>query len=132
MFGLPVISTKYKCTDDVTDLALTISRTTTAGEFQVVSILLILVVTIYFCHSLIRLCMLAFKSPSRSNSRPLAHLVRYDGHARPEQRRRLFTENMETGGYSSCRGDEEKDLERPPPVYGIWRNSVVSRTSVRL
>lgn len=119
-----------KFADYVTDLALTISGTAKKKEFQVPSILLILVITIYFCHSLIRLGMLAFKSPRIPILRFVARHVRDDEHSiRPGQRRGMFEENVELQGYSNGGGDKEKVLAPPPPVYGLWRGSVVSGTS---
>ncbi|KAA6416141.1 MAG: hypothetical protein FRX48_00860 [Lasallia pustulata] len=114
--GLALILTTY--------LALTISHTATGKAFQVMSILLILIITIYFCHSLIRLCMLAFMSPSKPKSGWVAYPVREDGHPQPGPHSWVLTENVEHEEYSNDEGDEEEDLAPPPPVYGLWRGSV--------
>ena len=95
-------------------------------------ILLILGVTIYFCHSLIRLCMLASTLPRGGRSRHVTNPAGENGYSGTEQRTRAFAEDEEMEGHLEDGRDEEKDLPPPPPVYGLWRGSVVSKTSLRL
>jgi len=79
-------------------------------------ILIILVATMFFCHSLIRLCIEATR-PLRSTSSNLQRIpsvVGPGGYAVPRQPIRINIQNPEA----------VEGLKEPPPVYGLWRCSV--------
>ena len=95
--------------------------------------MLILLITIIFCHYLVRLCMLTL--------RPKGHLDREADHilsqsqtgsiARPRQPIRVILARDEELGLHSDMAilvEEDKDIAvpppPPPPAYGIWRYSV--------
>ncbi|KAI0008089.1 hypothetical protein F4779DRAFT_466424 [Xylariaceae sp. FL0662B] len=102
-------------------LALSITKNINGSEFTVLLILIILFATIFFCHGLIRICMLVIKPPNEE-----------------EEHRLSMPERMEPGGYAVPRRpirvilahDEEaagieSDLDKlQPPAYGLWRESV--------
>lgn len=87
-------------------------------------IIVLLFVTIFFCHSLIRLCMLVAKARKR------AQMVER-GQAAPEM--------VGAGGYTVPRepipvvlardeevaGIQSEATKTGPPAYGVWRESVV-------
>ncbi|KAF2458317.1 hypothetical protein BDY21DRAFT_284273, partial [Lineolata rhizophorae] len=105
-------------------------------ELHVLFILVILCTTIIFCHSLIRLCMLAIRPQSaladEENQQPRipsmtgpegfhpirpirVHLARDEEIANGEDDEGAAREGAETA---------EKGLMAPPPAYGLWRSSV--------
>ncbi len=110
------------------DLALSITKNINSNEFTVLLILVILFATIFFCHGLIRICMLIVRPPNEED----------------EERARL-PQLMEPGGYAVprrpihvilARDEEEEGAESDanklqPPAYGLWRESVV-RTNPHL
>ncbi|KAF2677591.1 hypothetical protein K458DRAFT_319412 [Lentithecium fluviatile CBS 122367] len=111
-------------------LALALSRKDLGQEVHVLFIMIVLGTTIFFCHSLIRLCMLILHPPSEDASRPYIpsmtgpegfHPVRpIQVHlARDEE---LSDEEDEIEGDGDNRVKEKVTL--PPPAYGLWRSSV--------
>ncbi|KAI5843994.1 hypothetical protein DFP73DRAFT_595016 [Morchella snyderi] len=93
-------------------------------EWHVLLILIILIATMFFCHALVRLCILA-TNPARLQRRPSQNLSRIpsvsgpDGYANPREPIRIQTTfDQDVDGV-------EPDLTKlPPPVYGLWRCSV--------
>ncbi|KAI1079742.1 hypothetical protein F5B20DRAFT_151025 [Whalleya microplaca] len=102
-------------------LALSITKNINNSEFTVLLILIILFATIFFCHGLIRICMLLVRPPSED-----------------EEHRLHMPQRMEPGGYAIprrpirvvlARDEEAAGMESElnklqPPAYGLWRESV--------
>ncbi|KAM0797849.1 hypothetical protein BDR22DRAFT_891896 [Usnea florida] len=115
-----------------TYLALAISESFRGATFHGVFIFFIIVLTIFFCHYLIRLCMLAFQPRIRfarkCQSPPNAG--EDAGFAQPrEPIPVVLARDEELGLHNDNNGgveDEDADevLPPPPPAYGLWRNSV--------
>ncbi|CUS12085.1 unnamed protein product [Tuber aestivum] len=85
-------------------------------EWHVLLILTILVATMFFCHALIRLCIMAtnprrFQRLSRNFTR-IPSVAGPSGYANPREPIRIHTPH----GADSTKS--------PPPVYGLWRCSV--------
>ncbi|KAI9771170.1 MAG: hypothetical protein M1840_002521 [Geoglossum simile] len=100
-------------------LGLALSGRKLGQEFHIIFILIILVLTIYFCHSLIRLCMIAMRigtgqcaSRIRSPMGP-AHI------ANPREPIRVVLAHDE-----EATGLESEATLIPPPAYGNWRYTV--------
>lgn len=91
-------------------------------------ILVILCTTIFFCHSLIRLCMLALRPPS-----DLPHIPSMTGPdgfkpIRPIRVHLARDEEAAVGDEVADPESPEPEKEKvtmPPPAYGLWRSSVV-------
>ncbi|MCJ1287259.1 hypothetical protein MMC26_006607 [Xylographa opegraphella] len=95
---------------------------TAAGEnFHIVLILFLLIFTVIFCHSLIRLCMLALK---KKDARRITRLSNNEGYAHPEEPIQVVLARDEETGQENDGDDDQKDLPPPPPAYGLWRGSV--------
>ncbi|KAH6842249.1 hypothetical protein B0I37DRAFT_194577 [Chaetomium sp. MPI-CAGE-AT-0009] len=104
-------------------LALSLTQNVNSNEFTILMIIILLFVTIFFCHSLIRLCMLVAKARKREQ------LVQR-GQAAPEM--------VSPGGYAIPRepipvvlardeevaGIQSEATKTGPPAYGVWRESV--------
>lgn len=112
-------------------LALTISKTVKSPAFRPVSLVLIILLTIIFCHDLIRLCMLAsapkgsldYSDAFRMQS-PTASI------ARPREPIRIILASDEELSLHDeqhpvvVEEDENVAVAPPPPAYGLWRGSV--------
>lgn len=93
-------------------------------------ILVILFVTLFFCHALVRLCMLIMRNktspvddPNNSSSRRrrrLPDMIGPGGYAIPRQPIRVVLARDEEAA-----GIESEATKTNPPAYGIWRESVV-------
>lgn len=95
--------------------------------------MLILIVTIIFCHYLIRLCMLVVRPKGLNSSGELVEQSRAGVVARPrEPIRIILARDEELGLYQNNMVEEDKDIAvpPPPPAYGLWRCSVVSFTTL--
>ena len=91
--------------------------------------MLILLITIIFCHYLIRLCMLALRHKGHANR--ILSQSQTGSIARPREPIRVILARDEELGLHSDMGmvvEEEKDIAvpppPPPPAYGVWRYSV--------
>jgi hypothetical protein len=88
-------------------------------------ILFLLLFTIIFAHSTIRLCMLTHTTRvqnqrERRRQRPILEDYSY-----PDEPVRVVLAIDEEMGYGVGDADpDEKDLPPPPPAYGLWRGSV--------
>lgn len=116
-----------------TDLAIALTNRDLGQEIHILFIMVLLTITIFFCHSLIRLCMLIL-NPPREPPQPQVqamtgpdgfqpiipirvHLAR-DEEVGPMDERSLDENDMDVD-------DPEKNLPPPPPpAYGLWRSSV--------
>lgn len=91
-------------------------------EWHVLLILIILVAAMFFCHALVRLCIMAtnpsrFQRASRNFSR-IPSVSGPDGYANPREPIRIQTH------FEHDVDGVEPDLTKmPPPVYGLWRCS---------
>lgn len=126
-----LISGIFLCVALTTYLALKISKTVTKPAFHAVSLVLIVLLSIIFCHDLIRLCMLATAPKNRQDYRDAFLLQRQTAAsiARPprEPIRITFTHDEELGLHDEhpvVEEDENIALAPPPPAYGLWRGSV--------
>ncbi|KAF2273392.1 uncharacterized protein EI97DRAFT_155894 [Westerdykella ornata] len=127
-------------------LALALTRPTTAPlgqELHILFIILLLAITIFFAHALIRLFMLALHPPDESLTPCIPSMTGPDGFhpirpirvhvARDEEfgaGHGLRLDGMRGDGAEGDDGQEEgKEGEKsgpppPPPAYGLWRSSV--------
>ncbi len=105
-----------------TDLALSITKNINNSEFTVLLILIILFTTIFFCHGLVRLCMLIIKPPSEEDERrhQLPQMYGPGGYAIPRRPIRVLLARDEEAA-----GVESEATKVQPPAYGLWRESVV-------
>lgn len=90
-------------------------------------ILVILFVTLFFCHALVRLCMLIMRNktspvddPNNSSRRRLPDMIGPGGYAIPRRPIRVVLARDEEAA-----GIESEATKTNPPAYGIWRESVV-------
>ena len=116
-------------TDTVTVLALLSSNSEFTQEFRIIAILFMLVFTVLFAHSLIRLFMLMLQLKKRGTLDRHPSLNSGNGYARPTQPIRVVLardEEIGIGGTPPIGLDEPKPIPPPPPAYGLWRGSVVS------
>ncbi len=102
------------------DLALSITRNINTSEFTVLLILIILFTTIFFCHGLIRLCMLIVKPPTEDERRHHQHMYGAGGYAIPRHPIRVVLARDE-----EAVGIDSEANKTEPPAYGLWRESVV-------
>jgi len=103
------------------DLALSITKNINNSEFTVLLILIILFTTIFFCHALIRLCMLVIRPRQESDRRShMQQLMVPGGYAIPRQPIRVVLVQDE-----EVAGVESDTTKQKPPAYGMWRESVV-------
>ncbi|KAI9719266.1 MAG: hypothetical protein M1812_003596 [Candelaria pacifica] len=103
-------------------LAIAIGHPLTSQPFHILLILLILSIAVFFCHSLIRLCMFTLhppSPPSHNHIRRIPDMIGPGGFAAPETPIRVILARDE----EAVLGDEMK-IECPPPAYGLWRESV--------
>ena len=102
-----------------------------AGQgFQVIFILFILLFTVFFCHSFVRLSMLIIKKRRKGRTGAVSESSNQENFARPTQPIRVILARDEEEGTSTVDGneieeDEPKNLPPPPPAYGLWRGSMV-------
>jgi hypothetical protein len=109
------------------DLGFAVAFNSVEGqEFHILLILLIMIFTIFFCHSLVRTCMLVSRVAKHGSAlRRVPSTVGPLGYAQPERPihivlardEEIAAENHETG---------RRKVAPPPPAYGLWRSSVVS------
>ena len=137
----------------LTDLSLALTRPDLGSEIHVLFILVILTITVFFAHSLIRLCLACSSRSRRSrhhhhgSSRRIPSMTGPEGF-RPDTPIRVHLQRDEELGPASefdtspeipspeTPGDNrtfdgllQKEtstrIEGPPPAYGLWRSSVV-------
>ncbi|RDW62614.1 hypothetical protein BP5796_10916 [Coleophoma crateriformis] len=102
-------------------LALTLSNRAESQEFHVLLILVILITTIFFCHALIRVCMMLANPPDDNDDRLMGvpAMVGPGGFAEPAEPIRVALARDEEAA-----GIESDATKVPPPAYGLWRESV--------
>ncbi|PBP25476.1 hypothetical protein BUE80_DR003560 [Diplocarpon rosae] len=104
-------------------LSMALSGRPVSQEFHILLILIILVTTVFFCHAMIRLCMLLLKPASpdlEAHTRSLdPQMVGPGGYAEPFAPIPVtLTRDEEAAGI------ESEATKLPPPAYGLWRESV--------
>ncbi|KAK1469452.1 hypothetical protein CMEL01_01219 [Colletotrichum melonis] len=101
-------------------LALSLTQNIRSSEFTVLLILIILFVTIFFCHGLIRLCMLVIRPRVDDETRPpMPQLLAPGGYAVPREPIRVVLARDEEE-----QGEVSEAVLAKPPAYGLWRESV--------
>ncbi|KAE8452731.1 hypothetical protein EG329_013003 [Mollisiaceae sp. DMI_Dod_QoI] len=102
-------------------LALALTNRNESQEFHVLLILIILITTIFFCHALIRLCMMIINPPddTEQEQRGLPAMIGPGGYANPVTPIRVALARDEEAA-----GIESDATKLPPPAYGLWRESV--------
>ncbi|KAH7313803.1 hypothetical protein B0I35DRAFT_480460 [Stachybotrys elegans] len=100
-------------------LGLAVSRRIQNGELTIILILVILLATVFFCYSLLRLCMFVLRGDrERMNSARMARIVG-TGHAYAIPSRPIpvvLAQDEEAVGVETTK--------TTPPAYGLWRESV--------
>ncbi|KAI8933709.1 hypothetical protein NX059_009425 [Plenodomus lindquistii] len=114
-------------------LAIALTNRDLGQEIHILFIMILLAITIFFCHSLIRLCMLILNPPREEQHRPnIPSMTGPDGF-KPMVPIRVHLARDEEAGIPDTEPldseteihDLEKDiLPPPPPAYGLWRSSV--------
>ncbi|KAI4128528.1 MAG: hypothetical protein LQ338_002698 [Usnochroma carphineum] len=109
-------------------LALAVSGSIQSTNFHVVMIVFTLVLTMVFCHFLIRLCMLSFRIRLRERRRTEREpsVMDEDGYAQPETPIPIILARDEELGLHDNASDNDsiRPVQHPPPAYGQWRSSV--------
>ncbi|KAJ0162735.1 U5 small nuclear ribonucleoprotein 40 kDa protein [Colletotrichum tanaceti] len=101
-------------------LALSLTKNIRSGEFTVLFILVILFVTVFFCHGLIRLCMLVIRPrPDDEPRPPIPQLLPPGSYAVPREPIRVMLARDEEE-----QGEVSEAVQAKPPAYGLWRESV--------
>jgi len=102
-------------------LSLSITKNINNSEFTVLLILIILFVTIFFCHGLIRLCMLVVRGgrDNENADQRLPEMMGPGGYAIPRRPIRVVLARDEEAA-----GIEGEATKTNPPPYGRWRESV--------
>lgn len=92
-------------------------------------ILIILIITIFFCHALIRLCMMLIHPPSENSDveQQLPSMIGPGGFANPAEPIQVSLARDE-----EAVGIENEATKVPPPAYGLWRESVVCENYLTL
>jgi hypothetical protein len=119
----PAESLTKKWKADSADLTLSLTKNINSHEFTILLILIILAVTIFFCHSLIRLFMLVVKGRKRERMVQqgwLPEMMGPGGYAIPREPIPVVLARDEEAA-----GIESEATKTGPPAYGVWRESVV-------
>lgn len=106
-------------------LMLSLSNQRQGQELHIIFMIMMLISTVFFCHSLIRLCLLVFEYRNleySSNVNP--NMVESTGYRNPVTPIPVFMANDE--GFNDISGINRV----PPPAYGLWRESVVSQVNI--
>ncbi|KAK4222159.1 hypothetical protein QBC38DRAFT_99940 [Podospora fimiseda] len=119
-------------------LSLSLTKNIKGTEFTILLILIILAITIFFCHSLIRLCMLVVKNRKATQSQSQSRDVESGGNRNNILAPGMLQPPPVFGGYAIPRqpirvtlasdeeavGVESVTKKISPPAYGLWRESV--------
>lgn len=111
------------------DVALAVSNSVAGRNFHVVLIILTLIVTIVFCHYLIRLCMVFMQHRGHRQIERVPSQENEEGFARPRAPIRVILARDEELGFhdDEISGETREQVQHPPPAYGLWRSSVVRK-----
>ncbi|KAH9880752.1 hypothetical protein IAQ61_001046 [Plenodomus lingam] len=126
-----IISGTFLATVLAVYLAIALTNRNLGQEVHILFIMVLLAITIFFCHSLIRLCMLIL-NPPREEDRP--HIPSMNGpdgfkpivpirvHLARDEESAIADSSLDS---QTEIPDVEKDIiPPPPPAYGLWRSSV--------
>ncbi|KAI4112541.1 MAG: hypothetical protein LQ345_006323 [Seirophora villosa] len=113
-------------------LSLAVSGSVGSSDFHVVMIVFTLVLTMIFCHFIIRLCMLCFRFRARVLRRERERSCTMDegadeDYAQPETPIPVILARDEELGLhddASADSDSVRPVQHPPPAYGLWISSV--------
>jgi hypothetical protein len=98
-------------------------------EFHILLILLIMIFTMFFCHSLARTCLLVTRIARHGSAfQRVPSVVGPLGYAQPEQPIHVVLARDEEIAIEN-RVSLQMKVVAPPPAYGLWRSSVVCLTS---
>ncbi|CAJ2502993.1 Uu.00g103870.m01.CDS01 [Anthostomella pinea] len=108
-------------------LSLSISKNINSSEFTILLILIILFTTIFFCHGLVRICLLVVRpkgdgdnaEEAEAEAVRAAQLCAPGGYAIPRRPIRVVLARDEEAA-----GIESEATKLQPPAYGLWRESV--------
>lgn len=106
---------------------MSLNNTVEGQEFHILLILLIMIFTILFCHSLARTCMHVTRTARGAGRVPTR--VGPTGYAQPEQPIPVVLARDEEIASEPETTIQAEKVVAPPPAYGLWRSSVVSRHS---
>ncbi|KAI1500291.1 hypothetical protein F5X99DRAFT_240393 [Biscogniauxia marginata] len=101
-------------------LGLSLTKNINSSEFTILLILVILATTIFFCHGLVRVCLLILRP--RDEERARSQLPQYygpGGYAVPRRPIRVVLARDEEAA-----GIDSETSKLQPPAYGLWRESV--------
>ena len=103
------------------DLALSVTNQVDIGDITIVLILIVILATLFFAYSLIKLFLLVIRKDRDRNNRMINP---WDGtsndYAVPSQPIRVVLARDEEAA-----GVESEASKSTPPAYGVWRQSVV-------
>lgn len=121
------ILTKY------TDLILTITHEFQDRGFSICILLIMMILAMVFSYSFIRLCIAIAKRPKPPPVHRSLSEVSEASFSLPEQPVRvIFARDEESGLHEVATREEESNVQLPPPMYGLWRTSVVRESKVLL
>ncbi|KAI1340148.1 hypothetical protein F5Y15DRAFT_49820 [Xylariaceae sp. FL0016] len=101
-------------------LSLSITKNINSSEFTILLILIILFTTIFFCHGLVRLCLMIIRPRDEAEERmPMPEMFGPGGYAIPRRPIRVLLARDEEAA-----GLESDSTKLQPPAYGLWRESV--------
>ncbi|KAG6008246.1 hypothetical protein E4U43_000188 [Claviceps pusilla] len=99
-------------------LGLALTDHISRGEVTIIIILVIFSATIFFCYSVIRLCLLVSRG-HRARSERLPNMSAPRGYAVPPKPIHVVLARDEEAA-----GTESETSKSHPPAYGLWRESV--------
>lgn len=102
--------------DVFSDLSLALQSHPIGQHLHVIFILLILLITILFCHSLIRFCMLVLLTPLADKGRRSPADEEAAVYVNQDRLAEVLPDPL---------GTDSSEPTVPPPAYGLWRGSVV-------
>ncbi|GES57798.1 U5 snRNP complex subunit [Aspergillus terreus] len=101
-------------------LAFAISGSPLEEELHILLIFMILILSIVWCHSLIRFSLAFLRGPATNRIPSRAGPNGYAQPERPIPVTFIADEEMMTGG----NGEVQEKVTAPPPAYGLWRSTV--------
>ncbi|KAI4648685.1 uncharacterized protein J4E78_008748 [Alternaria triticimaculans] len=132
-----VISGTFLITILAIYLAIALTNRSLGQEIHILFIMVLLTITIFFCHSLIRLCMLMLNPPRHEHRAAMPDMTGGGEGFQPivpirvhlrrdEESADADMDDVLENDMVGASGDEEgKNMPPPPPpAYGLWRSSV--------
>ncbi|KAG6019986.1 hypothetical protein E4U41_003012, partial [Claviceps citrina] len=101
-------------------LGLALTNHISRGEATIMIIVALFSATIFFCYSIVRLCMFVLRG-HRSHSERVPKMSRPRGYAVPDMPIQVVLARDEEAA-----GIESETAKSQPPAYGLWRESVSS------